>query len=93
MSKCTDCGADVYWVSYDAGTNEKHVCERDRRKFRMCAKCGGMDLRYVMQTFKNGTEHLKVTCKKCGNYLGYAPQVKEFIDLVEKKDGQTKLFS
>src|SRR5262245_32538541 len=41
-----------------------------------CWRCGGTDLEYTWQQFRNGDMQVRRGCKRCGKSLGFAPQVK-----------------
>lgn len=44
-----------------------------------CRKCGYVNPKHTMQRFKDGTEHVRMSCPKCLKFLGYAP--KRSVDL------------
>lgn len=37
-----------------------------------CPRCGAADRRTVPQTFRDGSEHARQECARCGGFLGYA---------------------
>jgi uncharacterized protein (DUF3820 family) len=44
------------------------------------SKCKHEKQKEEMVTFNNGTEHLKVTCEKCGKFIKYKAQNKLLTD-------------
>lgn len=36
-----------------------------------CKDCGSLNQIRTLQTFKDGTQHLRLDCRKCGIFVGY----------------------
>lgn len=46
-----------------------------------CVYCGSHTLKTETATFKNGTEHVRLSCGDCTRFLKWAPQEKEYSEL------------
>lgn len=50
-----------------------------------CNQCGSVSLQQREQVFKNGTKHIRVTCRDCGTFNGFAKQNNGY-DIIVAKD-------
>ena len=51
---------------------------------KYCKNCGAESLTKTIQTFKDGTKHLRVDCSKCNTFNGYEKQHNGFDKLLVK---------
>jgi hypothetical protein len=55
--------------------NNKSFREPIRPDSPPCPACGSGDFRFAWQEFANGTRHIRMTCRACGRFIKYQPQL------------------
>lgn len=52
-----------------------------------CGRCGSHDVAFRWQVFANSTRHIRVTCRRCGRFVKYAPQTASNIERANAESG------